>query len=138
MRDIKFRAYDREAREMMTADLFDAFYYEEGSILDEILLGHEEPDHAYRGLANYALMQYTGLKDKNGAEIYEGDVLRSDEWVTAARVSFYNGSFCAEHLVPGMSESYVGMRYILSASRTSTLEVMGDIYQSPELLEKVS
>jgi uncharacterized phage protein (TIGR01671 family) len=105
MREIKFRAWSNETNEMMTHD--------------DLLKG----DGYYLGLSGklnaIILMQYTGLKDKNGKEIYEGDIIAKkygDSWANVLvewdRVGF------------------------LSLNNSNEKEVIGDIYQNPELLTK--
>lgn len=65
MREIKFRCYDKNEGYMLPWE----HLVQAGDLSEMLLYGHEED-------ADYSkLMQYTGLKDKNSVEIYEGDIL---------------------------------------------------------------
>ncbi|MEE0865539.1 MAG: YopX family protein [Clostridia bacterium] len=76
------------------------------------------------------LMQYTGLKDKNGKEIYEGDIVRThyigEIGVENDEVIFDRGCFCVNY-----SEDY----HPLLNEVNHCSEVIGNIYENPELLE---
>lgn len=70
------------------------------------------------------LLQYTGLHDKNGKEIYEGDIVRSTDWNPEVyKVIFDRGAFCftAGELMP------IDCKYL------EKFDVIGNIYENPEL-----
>lgn len=84
---------------------------------------------------SHELMQYTGLKDKNGRDIFESDFVRisiqkneNDPFITHGyyEVVFYEGCFCLK-----MNEG----NYALEKYLHQDSEVIGNIYENPELLE---
>ena len=70
-REIKFRAWHNNAKRYME-DL--CLYLDSGELGDV-----SECFHNLESREDYILEQYTGLKDKNGKEIYEGDILQTSE-----------------------------------------------------------
>ncbi len=74
------------------------------------------------------LMQYTGLKDKNGVEIYEGDVLKDLQENYTGKVWFASGCFYSD--CSGFGEQTLD---ILIEER---VEIIGNIYENPELLRE--
>lgn len=84
------------------------------------------------GLGDHTLMQFTGLKDKNGKEIYEGDILRDTEDI--AKVVFEKGAFIAQVKTFGFGwKAYANLWEYLKDWKD--VEVIGNIYQNPELLQ---
>ena len=110
MREIKFRAWDIDKQKYIYFSLYDLFLAYEPPDLNEEMIFEE----------------YTGLKDKNGKEIYEGDIWKRD--TTICVVEF---KFAAWHL------SYLSgpVQYPCSYSNAITGEIIGNIYENSELLE---
>lgn len=83
------------------------------------------------------LMQFTSVKDKNLREIYEGDIVRwdhgaDDEDSGVAAVEFHAGAFCLGDPTPYPLRAFC---HQTSDGVAKELEVIGDIYQTPELLQ---
>lgn len=72
----------------------------------------------------YILMQYTGLKDKDGKEIYEGDVVKVGDSGKIASVTFIDG--CFRTVIDGSKYRLDGWNGFLK---------IGNIYENPELIE---
>lgn len=128
MREIKFRAWDKETK-VMVYD-FDADI-QEGGLL-KFITGLGGNGQLFCGTEGdwreLELMQYTGLKDKNGKEIYEGDIVlvsykHSSGFVhQKAIVQFFGGGFQPLTMFFG-GECQDGELF----------EVLGNIYENPEL-----
>lgn len=121
MRDIKFRCWYGER---MWYAIPKIQFRESG--IHNIHLNSDPEDFCdasdtWTGSDEYHLMQYTGLKDKNGVEIYEGDVVKGD-WGDIKEVRF------------GIEENFVywHMEY---GREGKDYKVIGNIHENPELLE---
>ena len=81
---------------------------------------------------DYILMQYTGLKDENVKEIYEGDIISFSDLsisFTVAHIYFEKGCFYADDKCP---IGNVSLGYLVNNNRN--VEVIGNIFENPELL----
>ena len=75
------------------------------------------------------LMQYTGLKDKNGKEIYEGDIIYQGD-IVMGKIIFQEGGFKIDVNSKNQMPSQINQ------DRASHWEVIGNIYENPELFAK--
>jgi hypothetical protein len=128
VREIKFRAWDIRKEKMRGC--MEIIWFEDGSLrvnATESEVNYEPLVNVNDGVQECILMQYTGLKDKNGKEIYEGDVLKGRKYLIT--VTFYKGMF---------SGKQHGINYTepLASWEMSCFEVIGNIYQNPDLIKK--
>jgi len=129
MRQIKFRAWDKTS-DVMRTDISSIDYDSTGNICQinvitgtDILFPEKEA----------VLMQYTDLKDKNGVEIYEGDIVDCERHGFTTSIEYYGGAFrCRSEGVP--LSLYIDECYA-DKDDNNQLEVIGNIYENPELLE---
>ncbi|MEK4139632.1 YopX family protein [Paenibacillus sp. FSL M7-0547] len=77
----------------------------------------------------FNVMQYTGLKDKNGREIYEGDFIQNENTIGEIEWVQEHCAFMAFTRNPSF------YRYLESDGQLNLTEIIGNIYENPELIE---
>lgn len=122
MREIKFRAWNEVEEKMLNWNKFLDTNMKNTFIAPES--------------TGLILMQYTGLKDKTGKEIYEGDIIKIkyglDNLLFICEIIYLDGAFRTKKFVYG---SYYDCLYYWYANDYD-IEVIGNIYDNPELLKK--
>lgn len=114
MREIKLRAWDESTNRMLDHDY---------------LLKHSCKNVFMVYGDSGRLMQSTGLKDKNGVDIYESDIIKgtsriNEDWSPLQKVTFLNGCF--------MFGNWNAHEYF---NKHTNIEIVGNVYENSDLLE---
>jgi uncharacterized phage protein (TIGR01671 family) len=130
-RKMKFRAWDKDCKQMFSQDENGEFYpthqpergtgYELGDAM-KIGLGYSHHKHL-------VLMQFTGLKDGNGKEVYEGDLLKYDGGQLIVEIKWADGGFyCFKN-----NQQTIPLAFRLK-EQIAEYKIIGNIYENSELL----
>lgn len=123
MREIRFRAWHKDARKMVEISSIHFGYYRdinniEGCWID--VSGGDRRVNKSARIEDLEMMQFTGMTDKNGKEIWESDIVKFYEM--NAVIKYYKNGF---YIDDGISSNW----------DSEDVEVIGNIYENPELLE---
>jgi len=130
MREIKFRAWLKEEKKMVNVETIDFTdksiqYLEKNEFINAYLLRRMIFD-------DIELMQYTGLKDKNGKEIYEGDILFFRDENMKYVVVWQDAAFIIKSIeIRKYSEKMCWLD-----DTEICCEIVGNIYENKKLLEE--
>ena len=131
MRDIKFRCWDTENKEMLEVQELD---YEDSYNGQPMIRTTMYSD--YFDTEDMILMQYVGLKDKNEKEIYEGDIVKfrfkddREEFPDLIGYIEYQTTFTAFRIMSNQGS------FKIDITEIKFIEVIGNIYENPKLLEE--
>jgi uncharacterized phage protein (TIGR01671 family) len=115
MRPLEFRAWDKNDLEMINE--FDSKY-----------------DWEYKDSGDFILMQFTGLLDKNGTKIFEGDIMKFEHDDIVSVVNYDINRAC--YIFKGWIDEYGNDTTLDSCYRLLEMaSVIGNIFESPELIK---
>lgn len=165
-REIKFRVWDIDGNQFWDDSLGDwKIEFLSGTepkliVLEETFSPYGEQEFYWRNVENVVFQQYTGLKDRNGKEIYEGDILltsidymdayfgivRFGEYKQDGSGGEYSPSKCVGYFIEMSDEDknktdewdyevHCDYYHEISLLKVDEIEVVGNIYENPELLE---
>lgn len=132
----KFRAWDGKYM------IYDFFVSSHGNPYDYADVVYDTPNMETVEAPNFKIMQSTGLKDKNGVEVFEGDVVKvsdgsneEDSYISV--VKNYAGEGYPAFDIEAPSSWYYESNILstIMGGDYETIEVIGNIYDNPELLE---
>jgi len=145
MREIKFKAWDKRTRKMVETG-----FHVLGEVTAFDLLYQYGMEHGKRKnepgilrMNSFILMQYTGLHDKNGKEIYEGDILlhfdkryvvKWDERMAAFQTENPRDTIDCDFFNWFIPSALLSTQESPSGTGHADCEVIGNIYENPELL----
>jgi uncharacterized phage protein (TIGR01671 family) len=127
MREIKFRGISKLTNQWAIGSLV-VHSNGECSIIDYADL--ESESYTWNDVIKETVGEFTGLKDKTGKEIYEGDIVRyildsidpTEQIIYIEEVSFIDGGFCVDGYTP------------VSILNDWECDVIGNIYENPDLI----
>jgi len=122
MREIKFKAYVKRLNWTVPVERIN---FDVKTI--EVDLTDGNGDLAEYNFNEVVLMQYTGLKDKSGVEVYEGYIFNLGDKNITYEVVWYYGGFMGKQI---SGSSYVGLK-----NWEKQIEVIGNIYENLELIK---
>ena len=123
----KFRAWTEEGKAMY----YDVYPFKDGSLL----LSYDEIAFDEVPASDFIVMQSTGLTDKHGSEIFEGDIVKYEAGCnTVTEEVAYDKNFAGFGVRDADTDIIFTFLQLADVVDLISLEVVGNIYQNPELL----
>lgn len=120
MREINYKCWDKERNEM-------CLVLEIGLREKWVKVSNGDSTFRYIAFSKCELLEYTGLKDKNGKEIYEGDIVKGLAWYQGKKLYSIDELSRVTYEAPSFKFGHTSWE-------KENIEVVGNIYENPELL----
>lgn len=138
MREIKYRIWDEKVKRYVQDE--DWYYLSDDGELWNIYSYYYEMSKDLCDPERYIIEQYTGLKDKNGKEIYEGDVVRTHfsfghEVTQEPFIIKWNKERAMFEGSKPIENDYL-VTFSFFPEQRFLYEIIGNIHENPELLER--
>lgn len=127
MRTLKYRAYIKPLKRY--AEKYETILFHHQCNMEPSWTVNISPEEYY-GDEDLVIEQFTGLLDRNGKEIYEGDIMRYDAIDYKVLWADYYAGFETKRLNSPWNNAGLTLHFLASVGR-----VIGNIHENPELLE---
>ncbi len=137
----KFRAWDKDQEKMFHFSLFNSI---------AIFVGHEEAEGGFKTLEGRSIftwflkgnrtiiMQYTGLKDDDGKECYEKDIIAITTQTFDEDGNYKGDKYTDIRECPSIDDYlFYGLLDSSQHNQTQSFKIIGNVYSNPELLRRI-
>lgn len=134
MSKAKFKIWDKTRNKWLVSNCGQFLLTQDGNVMFH--MDGDNPLEPIIDQIEYEVLMYTGLKDKNGKEIYDGDIVKYTSELENGifEVKYSNCRFYGLWIEANFMDITTDLFYL---GCSNELEVIGNIYQNPELLEGV-
>ncbi len=135
MRQIKFRVWDTDKQRFIWTGFENFLSETHEDKPQDVRQGRMVLNADWAGMGSRCVFQqFVGIKDKNGKEIYEGDIVNQEKWVSVGKYAPSTG--VVKYKSVGFTCECIGDWFGSNADLNGNAEIIGNIYENPELLGK--